>query len=211
MISSVLRLVNVISVGGQCHFRSPSPDEDFFLPGLGGLDLIAVKEVARRLSVDNDSELEWELTKYNTFKLNLTGAKKETLPLYNNGEVHKVEAFRRGLKLLPRMGQFKYVMDALGKSPDITDFMRNTEAALRNLNGPAGKDLTLQQCVATLEMMLIDGWVVGKYDPKRPRIKIDVSSNEQNLGIRDIDGTLRLKFHDGVAESCENGEAKASS
>ncbi len=186
-------------------------DEDFFLPGLGGLDLIAVKEVARRLSVDNDSELEWELTKYNTFKLNLTGAKKETLPLYNNGEVHKVEAFRRGLKLLPRMGQFKYVMDALGKSPDITDFMRNTEAALRNLNGPAGKDLTLQQCVATLEMMLIDGWVVGKYDPKRPRIKIDVSSNEQNLGIRDIDGTLRLKFHDGVAESCENGEAKASS
>ncbi len=87
----------------------------------------------------------------------------------------------------------------------------NTERALRNLKWAGGKDLTLQQCVATLEMMLIDGWGGREVTTKRPRIKIDVSNNEQNTGIRDIDGTLRLKFHDGVAESCENGEAKASS
>ena len=186
-------------------------DEDFFLPGLGGLDLVAVKEVARRLSVDNDKELEWEVTKFNTFKLNLTGAKKETVPLFNNGQIHKVEAFRRGLKLLPKLGQFQIVMDLVSKYPDITQFMRAAEASLRTAETHLNSPLTLQQCVATLEMMLIDGWVTGKYDPKRPRIKVDFKGDDPNQGIRDIDDTLRVKYHDGVAQACPIEQSMASS
>ncbi len=186
-------------------------DEDFFLPGLGGLDLVAVKEVARRLSVDNEKDLEWEVTKYNTFKLNLTGAKKETVPLFNNGEIHKVEAYRRGLKLLPKLGQFKTVLDLVAKYSDITQFMQAAEISLKHADPHLNSPLTLQQCVATLEMMLIDGWVIGKYDPKRPRIKVDFKGDDPNQGIRDIDGTLRVKYHDGVAQACPSEQAKASS
>lgn len=186
-------------------------DEDFFLPGLGGLDLVAVKEVARRLSKDTESELEWEVSKYNTFKLNLTGAKKETVPLYNNGQVFKVEAFRRGLKLLPNMGQFKLVMDMVTKFPDITTFMKAAEANLRNAEKHIGSSHTIQQCVATLEMMLIDGWVTGKYDPKRPRVRLDFVAGDKSQGIRDIDDTLRVKYHDGKPHACPSEQAKASS
>ncbi len=186
-------------------------DEDFFLPGLGGLDLVAVKEVARRLSVDSDKEVEWEVAKFNTFKLNLTGAKRETLPLYNNGQVHKVEAYRRGLKLLPKLGQFKDVMDLVSKHSDISEFMKASEALLSRASRVENKQLTLQQWVATLEMMLVDGWVTGKFNPKRPRIRFDFTGGDPNLGIRDIDGTLRLKYHDGVAEKCDSQQAKASS
>lgn len=186
-------------------------DEDFFLPGLGGLDLVAVKEIARRFSREQTPEMEWEFTRYNTFKLNLAGAKKETIPLFNQGKVLKVEALRRGLKLLPRLGQFRVVMDLVAKYPDITNFLNAAQSSLRHAEKELGTQLSVQQCVATLEMMLVDGWLVGKLDPKRPRVSIDMTGGDPAQGIRDIDGELRLRYHDGVATHREDERARASS
>ena len=89
--------------------------------------------------------------------------------------------------------------------------MKASEALLSRASRVENKQLTLQQWVATLEMMLVDGWVTGKFNPKRPRIRFDFTGGDPNLGIRDIDGTLRLKYHDGVAEKCDSQQAKASS
>lgn len=186
-------------------------DEDFFLPGLGGLDLVGIKEVARRFSKEQNETLEWEFTRFNTFKLNLNGAKKETVPLFNNGKVHKVEAYRRGLKLLPRLGQFKVVMDLVTKYPKIQDMLRAAEAVFKQSEQGFGTGLSVPQTMATLEMMLIDGWLVGKYDPKRPRIKVDFRSDDPNWGIYDIDGKLRVKYHDGVVQTSPDEQAKTSS
>ncbi len=186
-------------------------DEDFFLPGLGGLDLVAVKEVARRLSKDTDSELEWELTKFNTFKLNLTGAKKETMPLYNGGKIHKIEAYRRGNKLLPAIGQFKLVMELISKHSDITQFMQAAEMHLRHAEQHIQSSVTLQQCVATLEMMLVDGWINGKYNPKRPRITVDFTGGKTEQGIRDIPDELRVHYHDGIPEAASETPSEAGS
>lgn len=185
-------------------------DEDFFLPGLGGLDLVAVKEVARRLSKDNDAELEWEVTKFNTYKLNLTGAKKETMPLYNDGKIHKIDAYRRGHKLLPVIGQFKIVMDLVSKYPDITNFMQAAEMLLRNADQHINTPVQLQQCVATLEMMLVDGWVTGKFNKNRPRVKVDFTGGKSDQGIRDIPNELRVHYHDGVPEAMCKDDAKTA-
>ncbi len=174
-------------------------DEDFFLPGLGGLDLVAVKEVARRLSSDTDSELEWELTKYNTYKPNLTGAKKETMPFYSQGKIHKIEVYRRGNKMLPALGQFKIVLDLLAKYPDITDFLNAAQRMIQN-DAHINSSIPLQQCAATLEMMIVDNWVTGKYNPKKPRVKVDFVGDDPNQGIRDVDGTLRVRYKDGVPQ-----------
>lgn len=186
-------------------------DEDFFLPGLGGLDLVAVKEVARRLSKDTDTELEWELTKFNTFKLNLTGAKKETMPLYNGGKIHKIDSYRRGNKLLPAIGQFKLVIELISKYSDITQFMQAADVHLRNAEQHIKSSVTLQQCVATLEMMLVDGWINGKYNPKRPRIKVDFTGGKTDQGIRDIPDELRVHYHDGIPEAASETPSEAAS
>jgi len=175
-------------------------DEDFFLPGLGGLDLVAVKEVARRFSTDNDSELDWEINKYNMYKPNLTGAKKETMPFYSEGKIHKIEVYRRGNKMLPALGQFKFVLDLLAKYPDITDFLNAADAMLRDADIHINSNITMQQCAATLEMMIVDNWVTGKYNPQKPRVKVDFTGGPSDQGIRDVDGTLRVRFKDGIPQ-----------
>ena len=107
------------------------------------------------------------------------------------------------------MGQFKLVMDMVTKYPDITEFMTAAEINLRKAEKHIGSSHTIQQCVATLEMMLIDGWITGKYNPKRPRVKLDFVGNDPTQGIRDIDDTLRVKYHDGKPYACPTEEAKA--
>lgn len=157
-----------LSLGGFTH-------EDFFLPGLGGLDLLAVKEIARRFT--GDEEQRWELLNYNVFKLNLTQAKKATVPIYNQGRIHKAEAYRRGHRQLPLVGMYGVVHNVLKQHSDIMAIGRAFEqvAAQHRESG-----MGVQQMFASLENMLLDGWVTGKLDAKKPRMRFDLSGNNFN-------------------------------
>lgn len=177
-------------------------DEDFFLPGLGGLDLLAVKEIARRFT--KDDEVRWELSQYNIFKLNLTGAKKETIPVYNNGKVHKVEAYRRGHRMIPRVGYYAKVMDVLQKYSDIHEINKAFEMITRRSENTPGAELTVQQCYATLETMLLDNWVSAKRDPKKGVIKINMGGSDLG-GFHDSTHELRAKISEGRERAVNEG------
>ncbi|MEO0630018.1 MAG: NAD(P)/FAD-dependent oxidoreductase [Planctomycetota bacterium] len=157
-----------LSLGGFTH-------EDFFLPGLGGLDLIAVKEIARRFT--GDTEQRWEMLNYNTFKLNLNQAKKATVPIYNGGTIIKADAYRRGHKQLPMVGLYGIVHNVLKQHSDAISITRAFErVAAQN----PGTGVTVQQLFASLENMLLDGWVTGKMDAKKPKLQFDLTGNNFN-------------------------------
>jgi flavin-dependent dehydrogenase len=167
-----------LSFGGFTH-------EDFFLPGLGGLDLLAVKEIARKFT--GEQAQRWELLNYNVLKLNFAGAKKATIPVYNEGRIHKVEAYRRGHRQLPVVGMFGQVVRVLQEHSDISSIARAFQAT-----GMQEKSTSLgvQQRFASLETMLLDGWVVGKLDPKKPRIRFDIGQNNFHANTDPIGATI---------------------
>ncbi|MFI4873415.1 MAG: hypothetical protein ACIARQ_16520, partial [Phycisphaerales bacterium JB061] len=81
----------------------------------------------------------------------------------------------------------------------VTDFLNAAQRMIQN-DAHINSSIPLQQCAATLEMMIVDNWVTGKYNPKKPRVKVDFVGDDPNQGIRDVDGTLRVRYKDGVPQ-----------
>ncbi len=149
-----------LSFGGFSH-------EEFALPGLGGLDLLAVKEVARMCT---DEQFSWELNKFNTFKMNLLGATQEMKPIYHAGGIHKVKAYTRGGKLLVLAGVYGIVADVLKRESGIQEIARAFMDQAREASASGLSSFNADQLMNTLESMLVDGWVAGKIDPKRKKL-----------------------------------------
>lgn len=149
-----------LSFGGFSH-------EEFALPGLGGLDLLAVKEIARMCT---DEIFDWEVNKYNMFKMNLLGATQSTQPIYHDGRIHKAKAYHRGGKMLVLAGTYATVADILKVATNIHDvvtlMVRHAEASKAAGIYAFSSELLMN----TLESMVVDGWVTGKMDPAKPKL-----------------------------------------
>lgn len=152
-----------LSLGGFNH-------EDRFLPGLGGLDLLSVKEITKLFT--NNQDVGWEINKFNVFKVNLVGARKGTVGVMHEGKIHRVPAYIRGGQTLPLTGMYKRVIDILEKYDDAVDIHREFRNATVS-GGQDGASLPVQalapgQLFSTLEVMLLDHWVVGRVNRKKP-------------------------------------------
>ncbi len=153
-----------LSLGGFGH-------EDFLFPGLGGLDLLAVKEINKMFT--NASEATWELNKYNTFTLNLLAARKDQMPVYHGGKIMKAECYVRGGRWLPMVGLYGTVADVLSRHSHIVAIGKELT---RRSNNPSGRfGMTpghyVAQAMATLETMLLEGWVRGSVDASLPMFR----------------------------------------
>ena len=156
-----------LSFGGLAH-------EDFLFPGVGGFDLLAVKEVTKMFTKEDggDDAAQWEINRYNVFRLNLADAKKGHMPVYHAGRITRTEAYFRGGHLLPVAGLYGLMIGILKDAPDITTIANRLNEFVRRggrIGEITGTHLVVQ-AAATLEAMLLEGWVIGKLDPRRPRM-----------------------------------------
>lgn len=139
--------------------------EDWFLPGIGNLDFVGAKEVMRMIAGEEASG--WNINKFTHLKLNLVGAKKEFIPVCNRGKIQKFEAYVRNGKTLPLSGLFGIVLDVM-KSEQHRGKIEQA-FKVRATMGPKatmgiGPGLFEQQCMATLETMLLDNWITGRVE-----------------------------------------------
>ena len=142
--------------------------EDFFQPGLGGLDLIAVREIAGRLTDPIDAD--WLVNRYNTFKLNLLGAEKRQLPVFKQGRIYQVDGYTRAGRTFPLTGVYAQVVEVLRHASYIGDIAQAlVNAAEVSRSGPA--PFNAFHGMSVLESMLIEGWVTGKRDETRKMLR----------------------------------------
>lgn len=136
--------------------------EDGSRPGIGGLDFGAVHEITGKFVDQPDAP--WSISKYNTFKLNLVGARKTKVPLLKDGRIEARDAYTRGGRTLPLLGVYAVVHDVLKSTPN------DMESIAQAIVDFAARIPWLQahDAMATLETMLIDGWVRGSVDKRRP-------------------------------------------
>ena len=148
-----------LSLGGFAH-------EDWFLPGLGGLDFNAVREVTRRFTTDDEPP--YEFSKYNVLKLNLVGAREEEVPVYSDGKVIRARAYKRGGRVLPRIGMYGRIIELLKKHSDLVEIARTLAQWEEQEDAVGGFKLSGGQALATIESMLLEGWITGKVNRKKP-------------------------------------------
>jgi hypothetical protein len=148
--------------------------EDWLAPGLGALDLVGVKEVAKMFS--GAQKAIWDINKYNVFKLNLLGATKEKVAICHQGRIVPVDSYRRGERVLPGAGLFGTMIQILKQPVDakqLVEAIRFRSMSRPDAPGMLSHDHFFQQCMATLETMVAEGWVSGKLDKAKPALNYD--------------------------------------
>jgi flavin-dependent dehydrogenase len=152
----------------QGGFATESIDRASF----GSFDIGSSKQVMERFS---GAAPEYEFGKYNQYKLNLLGAKETHLGDLQNGRIVRIKAWQRGVHTLPATGYYLAMVEILKQHTDVKEVLREVEkrCVLVPDGGKASEVFTYFQA---LEAMLLDGWVTGKLNPKKPTLNISQSS-----------------------------------
>lgn len=158
--------------------------------GIGGVDLGGVKALAARFG--GKSDLGWEISKFNTFKLQLNGARKVATPYLQDGQIIPAMSFDRGGRQLPTFGMFNLVLNVLDRQSELKEIMDEIRTICTKKYGPQQSPLHEMICYQVLENMVSEGWVVGKVNKKRPFMNFSSSAVSGNFTPNEDELTKRL-------------------
>jgi hypothetical protein len=171
-------------------------DDVLGFTGIGGLDVGGVKQIAAMFG-DKD-ELPWEVSRFNHFELNLRAAETVAIPVLQNGRILRAKCFVRADRRLPVLGMFDRVVRALEKHSDINDIARFFDADARKRD-PRSVEFQFMLSMQALEVMLNDGWVVGKHNKKKPLMR--VTSKAMSGNIMHNTDALTVRQHESVLDN----------
>lgn len=145
--------------------------------GIGGLDLAGVKQVTQLLT---DKDVTWQAANYNVFKLNLTGAKEQHVPVYADGRIIATPCLVKGERRLPLTGMFANLVEILKEHQEIEDIYRLVMQSARSQLGSSGHaQVGVAHMLQALEVLINDGWVIGKLNKKKPRLQVSTPHEGQ--------------------------------
>lgn len=168
-----------LAQGGFTH-------DDLGVPGIGGLDFSALKQITQLFS---QKKAHWLLNKYNVFKLNLQGAREDALPRYTEGRIERVPCYFRGTRRLPVTGLYQILIEHLQTPTDIGTLYRALGEGFSRSYGPRNAQLALTKAIQTLEVMVSEDWVKAKFDKKKAKLDLD-TPDEGGIIHKNRDGEL---------------------
>jgi len=142
--------------------------------GIGGLDVAGAKQLTQMFT---QRPVSWELSSVNVLKLNLTGAQEALVAVYDKGLIIPTLCYLKGDRRLPMVGMFRLLADLLRQTSDAADLFRRLQQSFTASQSRPLAQVAMQHALQSLEVMLNDGWVMGKLDKKKPRI--DLSTPEE--------------------------------
>lgn len=178
-------------------------------PTFGSFDLGSSKQIIEWFTGE---DARFELDKYNVYKLNLTGAAKDALGELADGRITRVECYKRGPKVLPIVGYYKIVIDALRQSRDAKTIITQIQQSVVTSRPEHEQWHHMSQVLQTIEAMIVDGWIQCSVDPKKPMPKLSkgggrlIRSNEEgNRALEQAHGQTH-----GPADMHEHGQGHAN-
>jgi flavin-dependent dehydrogenase len=149
--------------------------------GSSGFTIHQVKLVGHFL---NELDPPGVLDQTNEFHLNLEGATLFEKAQYQDGEVRKIKAYKRGERVLPlRNESFGFMFKLLEKEHFWPEIIKSINAAAEHLRPyPERRTLAIQRILMAFEAMIIDGWVTATHNRMYPLedlrlTSIDIRSN----------------------------------
>ena len=122
---------------------------------------------------------EWQVNRYNVYRSATRKAKRRTMPVYEHGRIERRECLVRGERTLPLGGVYLALLDAIDEDGRIDRVMKRIA---RSFGGQSGLMGPQQLCIQALEVMLLDGWVVGRLDRNVPRLTVK-SADEESIYV----------------------------
>ncbi len=108
----------------------------------------------------------------NVFKLNIRGAKEDVIGDLHDGKIVRVPCYRRGNSVLPLAGQYGELVEMLKQTSDIDKILAYLNSKISGAVAAGSESLSISSYMQTLDAMMIQGWVTGKLDKRKPQIQI---------------------------------------
>ncbi|MFG0246591.1 MAG: NAD(P)/FAD-dependent oxidoreductase [Phycisphaerales bacterium JB052] len=168
--------------------------------GFGAFDVGSSKQLINRFS---GRESKFQITKLNEFKLNLNNAEEVYLGELRNGRINRVMCYKRGESLLPMTGAWKTMVDILKQESDLeTIYKALGEGVARKSTGGA-KNIGVFVFLQTLEVMVNEGWVIGRHNKKRPLGNLQGSrmirsEKDAREALKDAKATIKFAFDEPI-------------
>ena len=138
----------------------------------GSFDPGTLKQVQWMLT---EGASEWQVNRYNVFKLATKSAERRTMAVYADGKVERRDCLVKGDRSLPLGGWFLALVEAIEEDGRIDRIMQRIGRLYGSTGGVSGPQ---QLCVQALESMITDGWVIGRLDKKVPRLTVKAADEE---------------------------------
>ncbi|MHA7814092.1 MAG: NAD(P)/FAD-dependent oxidoreductase [Phycisphaerales bacterium] len=164
--------------------------------GFGAFDIGSSKQLVSRFS---GRQSKFQITKLNEFKLNLKNAEEVELAQLQNGRIIKVPCYKRGESILPYTGAWKTMIDILKEESDFEKLYKKLSESIERQSVSGSVGLNISVFLQTLEVMLNDGWVIGKLNKNRPTGSLKSSrlirnESEAREALKDAKATIKFAF-----------------
>lgn len=138
------------------------------IPQAGSCRVLGVKLIAERLG---GSHATWELTRTNSWRLDFAAVSRETFASYERGQIVPVPALRIGEKLLPAIGVYKHVLDALARETDGVSILEHCVNAMLQAH-ECEVNIAPILVAEAIEALIAEGWLQCTLNPNRPLINL---------------------------------------
>jgi flavin-dependent dehydrogenase len=134
-------------------------------PSVGVYSLDSIKRITDRMGEGQSS---WEINRFNRFDLALEGAERRDVAGYHDGHVVKCPCYVRDGRVLPEMGVYNVVVQAIRKDGRAESLVHNLGSFFTRVG--ADPNTMVDHALQALEAMVVEGWVRGSLDSKGQRI-----------------------------------------
>jgi len=162
--------------------------------GFGTFDIGSSKQLIERFS---GRKSKFQISRLNEFTLNLSNAEEIHLGSLKDGRIEQVMCYKRAEAVLPMTGIWKSVVDILRHESDLERMYKIIEASAQRSIGGA-QNLNIFIYMQVLEVMVNEGWVIGKLKKSRPTLNIKVggrlirSQDEAREALKDAKATIKF-------------------
>jgi flavin-dependent dehydrogenase len=163
--------------------------------GFGAFDVGSSKQLIEQFS---GKKSKFQIAKLNDFALNLANAEEIFQGELKDGRINRVLCYKRGESLLPMSGAWKTMVDLLKQESDLETIytMLSKRIAQKTVGGAQGVAVFTHMQV--LEVMVNEGWVIGKLKKNRPTLNIKVggrlmrSEADAREALKDAKATIKF-------------------
>ncbi len=134
------------------------------VPHSGTYTLTSIKAFTSRFSED---PAKWYVYENNLFELNTDGADPDTVAMFDEGRIYRVDCLRRDSKVWAMIGVYHCIFKALSAEREILPLTERFIFEMKKLGMPISPFMT-RLCLEALEGLITEGWIKASYDSSLP-------------------------------------------
>jgi len=148
-------------------------------PQFGSFDVFSARRVIEKFA---GRERPTAIESFNVLELNLHGAERRKVGEARNGRIETVDCYVKGERRLPIAPPFDNLLQALQRTDDAVELVNLLRRSIDAQVPPDQREAFFQDHLQALEVMIHDGWIIGRKDRRRGSLTIN---REESVQLRE--------------------------